>query len=138
VFAPLALLSGVVGSFLGALAVTLSASVVLSLVVSVTVVPLVAARLLKPRKTPAAPAAPAADAEAPARGLAAAYGRLLARVVRHPVLSVIAVLLLAAGGVLAARATTTGFLPQMDEGAMVVDFVLPPGTSLEETDRLSR
>src|SRR5206468_919532 len=42
VFAPLALISGVVGSFLGALAVTLCASVVLSLVVSVTVVPLAA------------------------------------------------------------------------------------------------
>jgi len=30
----------------------------------------------------------------------------------------------------------TGFLPQMDEGSIVLDFNSPPGTSLEETDRM--
>ena len=30
----------------------------------------------------------------------------------------------------------TGFLPDMDEGAIVLDYVSPPGTSLEETDRM--
>ncbi len=29
----------------------------------------------------------------------------------------------------------TGFLPEMDEGSIVVDYSSPPGTSLEETDR---
>lgn len=28
----------------------------------------------------------------------------------------------------------SGFLPEMDEGSIVLDFVSPPGTSLEETD----
>jgi len=32
----------------------------------------------------------------------------------------------------------TGFLPEMDEGAIVLDYVTPPGTSLEETDRILR
>jgi len=30
----------------------------------------------------------------------------------------------------------TGFLPEMDEGSIVLDYVTPPGTSLEETDRI--
>ncbi len=30
----------------------------------------------------------------------------------------------------------TGFLPEMDEGSIVLDYKTPPGTSLEETDRL--
>lgn len=30
----------------------------------------------------------------------------------------------------------TGFLPQMDEGSIVLDYNSPPGTSLEETDRM--
>jgi multidrug efflux pump subunit AcrB len=30
----------------------------------------------------------------------------------------------------------TGFLPEMDEGAIVLDYVSPPGTSLDETDRI--
>lgn len=32
----------------------------------------------------------------------------------------------------------TGFLPKMDEGAIVLDYASPPGTSLEETDRMLR
>jgi cobalt-zinc-cadmium resistance protein CzcA len=31
---------------------------------------------------------------------------------------------------------STGFLPEMDEGSIVLDFDSPPGTSLEETDRM--
>jgi len=30
---------------------------------------------------------------------------------------------------------STGFLPEMDEGSIVLDYNSPPGTSLEETDR---
>jgi Cu/Ag efflux pump CusA len=30
----------------------------------------------------------------------------------------------------------TGFLPEMNEGSIVLDYASPPGTSLEETDRL--
>jgi CzcA family heavy metal efflux pump len=30
----------------------------------------------------------------------------------------------------------SGFLPEMDEGSIVLDFKSPPGTSLEETDRM--
>jgi len=32
----------------------------------------------------------------------------------------------------------TGFLPDMDEGSIVLDYNSPPGTSLEETDRILR
>src|SRR5262249_13942445 len=32
----------------------------------------------------------------------------------------------------------TGFLPEMDEGSIVLDYKSPPGTSLNETDRILR
>ena len=32
----------------------------------------------------------------------------------------------------------TGFLPEMDEGSIVLDYTSPPGTSLEETDQILR
>ncbi|RFS26909.1 AcrB/AcrD/AcrF family protein [Chitinophaga silvatica] len=32
----------------------------------------------------------------------------------------------------------TGFLPEMDEGSIVLDYASPPGTTLEETDRMLR
>jgi CzcA family heavy metal efflux pump len=129
VFAPMVALSGVVGSFFAALAVTLAAAVVLSLVVSVTIVPVVAALLLRR-------ASGARRAEAPGARMAAAYGRLLRRLIRRPALGAVGVVAIGVLGVLASRQLTTGFLPHMDEGAMVVDFFLPQGTSLEETDRI--
>ncbi|HVY38032.1 MAG TPA: efflux RND transporter permease subunit, partial [Polyangia bacterium] len=43
-----------------------------------------------------------------------------------------------AAGVAAARAVGTGFLPTMDEGAFVLDYFLPAGTSLNETDAVAR
>ena len=126
VFAPLLWLTGVVGSFFTALAVTLSAAVLLSLVVAVTVVPLVAQHLLRARRV------------RPPGKIAAAYGRMVRVTVRHRVVAVVAVVALAAGGVLAARAASTGFLPAMDEGAIVIDFWLPAGTSLEASDQVMR
>src|SRR5262249_5595812 len=30
------------------------------------------------------------------------------------------------------------FLPEMDEGSLILDYISPPGTSLSETDRLLR
>jgi multidrug efflux pump subunit AcrB len=32
----------------------------------------------------------------------------------------------------------SGFLPELDEGAFVLDYIMPPGTSLQETDRVLR
>jgi len=127
VFAPLALLSGITGSFLGALAGTLSAAVLLSLIYSVTIAPLLARIVLRARPTVVT------------RSRAtAAVARLIRWIVGHRAVAVAAALVLLGGGVLAMREVKTGFLPAMDEGAFVLDFFLPPGTSLEETDRIAR
>ena len=45
--------------------------------------------------------------------------------------------LLLVGG-LAFTRVGTGFMPQMDEGGFILDYLSPPGTSLQETDRLLR
>ena len=47
-------------------------------------------------------------------------------------------LLLAAIIVFVPGRLATGFLPDMDEGSIVMDYSSPPGTSLEETDRMLR
>ncbi|MCE9576619.1 MAG: efflux RND transporter permease subunit [Deltaproteobacteria bacterium] len=128
VFVPLGLVEGLTGTFLGALAATLSTAVLLSLVYAVALAPLLAARVLRARQK---------SAQASSRGVAL-YAGALRWLVRHAWLSLVAVALLVTGGVFAADRVATGFLPALDEGALVVDFFLPPGTSLEETDRIAR
>ncbi len=122
VFAPLALLTGVTGSFLGALAVTLAIAVLLSMLVALTVIPILASRLRhrKPRSTPSE---------------ADRVGRSIRWLVRRRLVAVAVIAALAVAGYAAWGQLGTGFLPQMDEGAFVIDFFLPAGTSLEETAR---
>jgi multidrug efflux pump subunit AcrB len=122
VFAPLALLTGVTGRFLGALAGTLAIAVLMSMVMSLSLIPL-AARLLRGK--------PARD------GRGARYGGAIRWLVRHRAVALAVVVALGGVGYVAQRQLATGFLPAMDEGAFVIDFFLPAGTSLEETDRIA-
>lgn len=56
--------------------------------------------------------------------------------IRKPYISVLIVAGLVASIVILVPKLETGFLPEMDEGSIVLDYKTPPGTSLEETDRL--
>jgi multidrug efflux pump subunit AcrB len=61
-------------------------------------------------------------------------GRSIMWLLGHRFIAVVVVVGLIIVGVFAKSRVATGFLPQMDEGAFVIDFFLPAGTSLEETD----
>ncbi len=126
VLAPLALLSGVVGQFFRALAFTLGAAVALSLVSALLAVPLLARRL------------GTAKGRHPGGGLTRRYRALLGRSLSRPWAAIaFALCLLLAGGFAATRLASS-FLPDMDEGAYIIDFLAPAGTSLAETEALAQ
>lgn len=56
--------------------------------------------------------------------------------IRKPWISYISVVVFAALIVFILPRLETGFLPDMDEGSIVLDYNSPPGTSLQETDRM--
>ena len=56
----------------------------------------------------------------------------------RPYISFAIIAAFAAAIVLILPKLKTGFLPEMDEGSIVLDYASPPGTSLEETDRMLR
>jgi CzcA family heavy metal efflux pump len=128
VFLPLAWLEGIVGRFFVALAATLSAAVLLSLAVALTIVPLAAAAWMRPH----------ARVATRTPWYVAGYLRALRLVLRRPWIGVTLGVLLLGVGVLSARAVGTGFLPEMDEGAFVLDYFLPAGTSLDDTDATAK
>ena len=55
---------------------------------------------------------------------------------RRPVVSILFILFLLLSIIYILPRLETGFLPEMDEGSIVLDYKAPPGTSLEETDRM--
>jgi len=131
VFLPLGLLQGVVGDFFSALSLTLTASVLLSLFYSLTLIPLISEYLLKNSKFQ----------ESSSRFIEPIY-RVYERGIRWAILH--QALVVSAAGILVVLAVfayfglSTGFLPEMDEGGFVIDYLTPPGTSLSETDSLVR
>lgn len=58
--------------------------------------------------------------------------------IRKPYISILFILILGASIYIVFPKLETGFLPEMDEGSIVLDYSSPPGTSLEETDRMLR
>src|SRR6266403_4288695 len=60
--------------------------------------------------------------------------RLLAR----PALVLFFLVPLLLFGYVGYKNVASGFMPVMDEGGFILDYVAPPGTSLVETDRLLR
>jgi multidrug efflux pump subunit AcrB len=55
-----------------------------------------------------------------------------------PIYSILFVITLIISGYYASTKLQTGFLPKLDEGSIVLDYYSPPGTTIEETDRLCK
>ena len=133
VFVPLAFVRGVVGPVLPVAEPRADAwPLLVSMVVSLTIIPVLAARFL-------------GRAAMPTTGpiynvLADGYeGLLRVGLAMSPRLAVVPG---AAGGRARAGGSSTtletGFMPEMDEGAFVLDYFMPVGTSLAETDKVLR
>ena len=132
VFVPLGMLSGVVGQFFRALSITLAAAVLISLVQALTLIPLLARIAARRREKTAVPLHHSGGR------LERAYSRGLDVTLRRPLAGLVVALVLAIAGALLFHAMGTGFLPEADEGGFVIDYRTPPGSALEETDRVLR
>jgi CzcA family heavy metal efflux pump len=133
VFAPLGLLSGVVGQFFKALSLTLSVAVLISLALALFLIPLLARFTLRTgESTDSAPHQPRDTA------LQRGYVRSLPLFLDHPISVVLALLLLGGLGAFTFFQVGSGFLPAADEGGFVIDYVAPAGMALEDTDQRLR
>jgi CzcA family heavy metal efflux pump len=131
VFLPLGLLKGVVGDFFGALSLTLGISVLLSLVFSLTVIPLLSQSLL-------VAGSHKASSERFLEPVLGVYERAVRWALGHrKIVGICAIAAVLLGAFLYTR-LETGFLPEMDEGGFVLDYWTPAGTSLAETDVILR
>jgi len=58
--------------------------------------------------------------------------------IKRPWISFLFVAVIVASEIIVLPRLETGFLPELNEGSIVLDYASPPGTSLEETDRILR
>ncbi|MEP6921632.1 MAG: efflux RND transporter permease subunit [bacterium] len=151
VFLPLTLLTGVTGVFFRSLALTMAVALLTSLVLALSFTPVLAERFVKVSKRDLKVAPPETagydemraeekEEEEEAGPILRAIVRRYEWVLDHALSSrwlVIAVcVLVLVGSYLLYRNLGSDFLPAFDEGAFILDYTAPPGTSLAETDRM--
>jgi len=137
IFVPFILMSGVAGAYFKVLTNTMIITLVCSFFVTWIGLPVI--YLIISHKKPR-PQGPGADA-APARTRpphTVRKQRWVAFFIRRPYLSLVIMAALGFSIWWVLPKLETGFLPEMDEGSIVLDYRSPPGTSLEETDRMLR
>jgi len=141
VFLPLIAVTGVTGSFFRALAITMTAALLTSLLLALTWTPALSLALLGARKKSEAaePEVEVIHKEKPGKFMGrvlAVHNRALHWALAHPVLLGIFCLVLVGGGYFAYTQLGSDLLPAMDEGAFILDYTMPAGSSLAETDRV--
>jgi CzcA family heavy metal efflux pump len=127
IFVPFVLMSGVAGAYFKVMTNTMIITLVCSFFVTWIGLPVIYLLLSNNRKPPKK-----------SKPHNVKNQRWVSFFIRRPWLSFLFILGLAASVYLILPGLETGFLPEMDEGSIVLDYNSPPGTSLEETDRMLR
>jgi heavy metal efflux system protein len=130
VYLPILALEGVEGKLFRPMALTVVFALLGSMLLSLTLMPVLASILLGRRRTE--------GHHEPwiVRVLKAGYRPLVRFAVFHPVLMVGAALVAVAGSVPIALGLGSVFVPKLDEGSIVVNTVRFPGVSLDESVRV--
>ncbi len=152
VFLPLITITGVLGTFFSALAVTMCAALLTSLALALTWTPTLSLYLLRSKRTAAAvPSERGADMDQEVRKLMASeeaamtgffgriiqfYERWLKRALERPLWLAAGCAALVVLSFVCYWILDTDDLPRMDEGGFIVDYWTPAGSSLQETDRM--
>ncbi|MFQ5721696.1 MAG: efflux RND transporter permease subunit, partial [Candidatus Aminicenantales bacterium] len=134
VFFPMVFAHGIVGKLTQGLALAIAFSLLASLFVALTVVPMVASVLFKKRKSK--DGAGKNQKKKEFEGAKYFYRKILYKALRRRwlVLGAAFLLLLASLGIVPFLGT--GFMPDMDRDMIVLKVKMPVGTSLDETDRV--
>ena len=119
VFIPVLLMGGIIGRLFREFAVTLSAAILVSLLVSLTLTPTMCSRLLKPAAEAAPPGALARLAENFVHWLSAVYARTLDRALCHRRLTLLVLLATILGNFYLYSVVPKGFFPQQDVGRLM-------------------
>jgi len=125
IFIPFVLMSGVAGAYFKVMTNTMIITLVCSFFVTWLLLPVI--YLLLSRK---------GETSGQASGHEVKKQPWVQFFIEKPWLSLVIIAGLIMSGALVLPHLETGFLPEMDEGSIVMDYVSPPGTSLDETDRM--
>jgi len=138
VFLPLISITGVTGTFFRALAITVGTALLTSLVLALTWTPTLSHYLLRRQRSGKATASADAHGHVSTTGfmgrLTKFYASALGSALAHPLVLAIACAGLVAVSYFCYNKLGTDLLPEMDEGGFILDYLMPAGSSLKDTN----
>ncbi len=139
VFIPLITITGVTGTFFRALALTVGTALLTSLALALTWTPTLSHYLLRSTKKEGDEPPPSdAHAHAATTGIMGRvtrfYARLLRATLAYPLILAGGSALLIVGSYFCYNALGSDLLPAMDEGGFILDYLMPAGSSLADTN----
>jgi len=129
IFIPFLLMTGVAGSYFSVMTNTMIITLVSSFFVTWIGLPVVYLLLSKRHVT---------KKQQKEKSLSVKKQKWVSFFILNPIISLGIIAALIISIILILPQLETGFLPEMDEGSIVLDYKTPPGTSLEETDKILR
>lgn len=137
VFLPLTLLTGVTGVFFRSLALTMAVALLTSLVLALSFTPVLAERFIKdPERGTTNHDGDEEQGGRFLRAIIRRYEAILELALDNRWLVILIAFLLLVGSYFLYKNLGSEFLPAFDEGAFVLDYTAPPGSSLAETNRM--
>lgn len=149
VFIPTAFIAGISGQFYAQFAITIATATVVSTIVSLTLSPAMCALYLKAPGDKKAPGGIfgyvmwplqkfGAGFNAGFDRISGGYATMTRRIIRLPIIMLVAYAALIGFAVERFQSTPQGFIPQLDRGYLIAVVQLPPGSSLARTDAAIR
>ena len=128
VFAPVSFMGGIAGQYFRQFGLTVAIAVLFSLMVARFITPLVAAYFLRAHDETPRPDGP----------IMRFYTRLVRASVRHRWITLFGGLLLFVASLMSTKLLPSGFVPAGDVSRSLLAIELPPGSRLEDTDKVTQ
>lgn len=130
VFLPIVFVEGMAGELFRDLSLTVAFSLVASLLIALTLIPMLSSKILKVSKKELE--------RSKKEGMVKRnYKKLLQRVLKHRWVVIVALIVLLVGSLLLVPRIGFEFMPSTDRGEFTINFSLPVGTNLDRTNEVS-
>ena len=131
-FVPLFFLGGMEGKLLKPLGIAFVTSVLTSLIIAITVTPVLCSYLLKKEKL----LLKQSEGTKAEQLLQRYYGKTLSRFLQYPKTTIAGIVVIFIISIFFASGLGRSFLPEFNEGSLVISVVGPPAMSLEESNKI--
>jgi CzcA family heavy metal efflux pump len=136
VFVPLITIEGVTGVFFRALAITVGVALLTSLALAVTWTPTLSHFLLRRQGASGRKHEDEGERRGVMGRIVNVYERVLTFTLAHSIVLVLGALLVIGGGYFCYTIIGSDLLPTMDEGGFILDYLMPAGSSLQDTNQV--